>query len=712
MRGSRLVLILMAAAVVLLIGGALAVRAMGGFSFGGGNRPVIAIVTDSTVFGAISTAEKDSLRQAAEREAADAARQANERSGTSAGAEASSNEGGGDVVRTGETARTVMQVLTSQLDNQLSDQLGGSQRFRVISGALVQQALRERARRDNSGSALDSLRRLIHGEDDENAEAPRTSDADLAALGRDLNAQYVLFVGTQEPTYTVRRVSDEITGQRVYEFHAQPTFVFSLFNVRTGESVRSGVIRFSEPLIARDEPESYGEVQVREENNTEARREAVQGNMFDRPSMQALAFEMNAEIARQVRAAVLNRLAPARIVGDGDAPRINRGAKDGVTAGMEMDVYQISGPVMEDGVEIDPDREHVGRVRVRDVQDNSSTVEVVETASGKSIRRDQVVILPEALTYEGSIGAPPAPTARAVWDRSGGQDEAQTFVSVATMLVRLEGERRYHTEATRLVESSVGAALANDGRVDVIVRVDMDRLVRDRRLNARAEGRAGANVERGMDVSAYLLHGEVMVDQSTTQPRVSYEGRSAASGPATTRLNAVGSYRLTHLDGELVASVRVQVSHAGSYANRADIDAVLNKVAEAGARAVLARLFPITIEAVDADGTVWINAGAQAGIERGTRLNAYRPGREITDPTTGRSRGSTRQLIGELVVRDVQDLLSSARPARGTLSLSPSDVVEIINTPARGAASPARASAPPSAEAPAQENTQPQPVPY
>jgi len=64
------------------------------------------------------------------------------------------------------------------------------------------------------------------------------------------------------------------------------------------------------------------------------------------------------------------------------------------------------------------------------------------------------------------------------------------------------------------------------------------------------------------------------------------------------------------------------------------------------------------------------------------------------------------------VVRDVQDLLSSARPARGTLSLSQSDVVEIINTPARGAASPARASAPPSAEAPAQENTQPQPVPY
>ncbi|HRK64185.1 MAG TPA: hypothetical protein PLN53_07295, partial [Terricaulis sp.] len=439
MRGSRLVLILMAAAVVLLIGGALAVRAMGGFSFGGGNRPVIAIVTDSTVFSAISTAEADAQRQIAERDHEEASREASERTGSGAaenqgeapaqqGADegaAAASQGGPEVVRTGETARTVMRVLTSQLDNQLSDQLGASQRFRVISGALVQQALRERARRENSGSMLDALSRLIHGPGNEADQTLRTSDADLAALGRDLNAQYVLFVGTQEPTYSMRWAYDEVTGVRVREFRAQPTFVFSLFDVRTGNSVRSGVIRFSEPLFARDEPEANNEIQVRQENNPKERDQVVVGGVFDRPSMQALAFEMNGQIARQVHTAVLNRLAPARIVGDGETPRINRGANDGVVTGMEMDVFELGEAIMDDGVEIDRARERVGRVRVRDVQENSATVETLSAESGKSIRRDNIVILPEALTHEGegAIGAPPTPTARAAWDRSGGAED-------------------------------------------------------------------------------------------------------------------------------------------------------------------------------------------------------------------------------------------------------------------------------------------------
>lgn len=48
--------------------------------------------------------------------------------------------------------------------------------------------------------------------------------------------------------------------------------------------------------------------------------------------------------------------------------------------------------------------------------------------------------------------------------------------------------------------------------------------------------------------------------------------------------------------------------------------------------------------------TVYINAGQQTGLEVNDKLEVFRPGKEIIDPSTGLSLGHTQTKIGELLV--------------------------------------------------------------
>ena len=64
--------------------------------------------------------------------------------------------------------------------------------------------------------------------------------------------------------------------------------------------------------------------------------------------------------------------------------------------------------------------------------------------------------------------------------------------------------------------------------------------------------------------------------------------------------------------------------------------------------------FKAKIVKVDADGTVIINAGSNAGVKVGDRLVIYREGEELTDPDTGLSLGKEMKKIG--VIQVTEDL--------------------------------------------------------
>ena len=80
------------------------------------------------------------------------------------------------------------------------------------------------------------------------------------------------------------------------------------------------------------------------------------------------------------------------------------------------------------------------------------------------------------------------------------------------------------------------------------------------------------------------------------------------------------------------------------------------------------------------EGNLYINAGQKSGLNVGTKLDVFRPGKEIIDPVTKMKLGATERKIGQAMVQqnDIGDQadLSIAIPTSGTGFL-PGDIVKL-----------------------------------
>ena len=86
------------------------------------------------------------------------------------------------------------------------------------------------------------------------------------------------------------------------------------------------------------------------------------------------------------------------------------------------------------------------------------------------------------------------------------------------------------------------------------------------------------------------------------------------------------------------------------------------------ARKLVARLHTVPWSGRIAQVTgsqVYINAGTDLGLTSGTPLDVYRPGRAIVDQATQQLLGREEMLIGQLVVRDVQERFAIAAADQG-----------------------------------------------
>lgn len=74
------------------------------------------------------------------------------------------------------------------------------------------------------------------------------------------------------------------------------------------------------------------------------------------------------------------------------------------------------------------------------------------------------------------------------------------------------------------------------------------------------------------------------------------------------------------------------------------------------------------------DGTIYLNAGLESGLEVGSKLNMFSQGKEIKDPTTGLTLGFTEKQIGSLKVAShfgdngsIANVISGSLPQPGAL---------------------------------------------
>lgn len=613
------------------------------------------------------------------------------------------------------------QILGAQLEGQLTGALAATKRFNPLEVTQVQAAIDKLRRAENPeedgkneaaradagplavvekmlGSARETAATGIGADGD--AQSQRISSrqefsrrlidgANLADVGSSLQADYFLFVTIDEPIFSYRYVRTRLGKNRLI-FTAQPTYLYRLFNVRTGTVELAGVARLPEALTeALDLDAREGVVAADESGVLRGRESATR-------AISSLTFRVNEIVSRLVVQSILNQVSPAKVVRAGSRITINRGANDGIAAGQEFEVYRLGAEIRDEGETgalLEREERYIGVVRVAAVQAASATV---ESAGGEApvvgdVLRSAALTATAANLSDraGEQAASSSSSGMALGEaaileqRAGGVE--RPLVAVGEVSVQwVERNQRAEQASKRFAD-----ALQRSKRITVLPRADLQRLLRERALNNEAAGDLTSDEAQGLAQSGYIVTGEARVEKSTSQDSVTFEGVTRKTGPVRTVYKAVGSFRAQTIDGKAAAAVEANVtrSGAGSEVEQSAVDALM----EAGAEQLLRVLFPIKV--IRREGSqVVLAGGADAGLQVGQRVKVFSVGAPVVDPVTGvvLSQGS-RTPLGDLVVRTVEEAASTAIFEGAAFAVKAGDVVE----PRAGeSANPARAGDP------------------
>ena len=656
MKASHLVLVVMAVLVVVFglvaLAGPPVLRMMNGTSDDG--RVSIAIATPTMLRG---------LRQAVEEQAqtAQLEPQSTVEMATNSGpgptqqqqAQPANAQTGDqrarDAAAAAMTLRTLEESSLDGLGNELAGRLVESRRFEVKDTSRFMAALRDIGERaashGNERSLVERLRfwerRARRESADANGvqtEAVREgaatlerlspySEADFLGAGRALDADYVLVVALAPGSFRRAYGEDAYASGRHIESRWEPTVIYRLFDVRSGNVVISEETTVSPAIVVRESGLNESEIASQ------------------------LQLRLNDRVADLVTSRLMGVLSPARIVAVGETLAINRGASDGVREGQIYDVereqiggvrdlrYDAATGRSYDGPALETVRERVGQLRILTVQDNVATAVPIE---GELSRGDIVVITP---ARSRAIQASTAGARDSDIPLGEGQSAASgARASLAVGDIRVEllepPNWRRPSDPRMLLSRAIAGHLVDTGQVDILTRSDLERLRQERALMARSQGVEDADVDLGLATAGNLLTGEVEISATNAGETISVGGQSRQTRTAW-RLIATGAIRVQTTDGRTIYSVPVRTERPGSPQDATAVNALIDAFSADAAAALVVRMFPIRVTGRDGN-LVSLSRGPEAGLREGTRLAAY-----LVDRTQ-----RSRRRLGELVVTD------------------------------------------------------------
>jgi hypothetical protein len=340
---------------------------------------------------------------------------------------------------------------------------------------------------------------------------------------------------------------------------------------------------------------------------------------------------------------------------------INRGSNDGIEVGEEVTVTRRGAEIKDGDIVIDYEETPVGAARVTSVKANSAQL---EATSGTGFAKGDIV----RRTGGGGGGATTGASSVGGTSRGLGREDilanrangSAVRERVAVGNIRIVRDDSRILAGSLQVDRAISERLARDPRIEVMSRESLGALA-----DERAIGGARKTYERGgagVGQAGYVVLGDVTVDVRRNAQYIEVPGAAKREVSATTNMVANGSLRIERLDSRLIDSFQVSASTpvSGSAGDAESARRVAEAFAEAAARAILPRLFPMEVVQVQG-ATVVLNRGEDVGMKAGATYAVYALGDPIIDSTTGAqiSAGVRRQ-VGTVRIDDVQRNVSVA----------------------------------------------------
>ena len=412
-------------------------------------------------------------------------------------------------------------------------------------------------------------------------------------------------------------------------------------------------------------------VDARSGDILESRKVSVEQDLDPEASGDRIVDILADAYAEQVVVLLMNAIYPIKVatVGQDGTVYVNRGNDGGLSVGETLEAFRLGQPVIDPdtGVRLGFEEMPLGQVVLNEVEDARSKGVVV---SGQALKPGD--LLKRTLERRGTRAAAamaavlprrtgpalPAPVAPQVSAPGRG---GKFTLALGTLGVSPDIQTDLVIEdLLDRVANDLVVKLTNTNRFVVMEREQVDQILDEKDFERIVKGGRFKDRLRELEGADYLVLGEIASFYISTERE-----RVALLEEENVRLTGVaeGTFRIADIhSGSIVAADKVRIrEHIKPSADRVlAMNTLLDRFTSEIVANIVARLFPIKLLGVAADGTVFLNRGADGGLKLGSRYDIMRPGQELRDPDTGILFGGSEVKVGEVEIIAVEPSRSRA----------------------------------------------------
>ena len=409
----------------------------------------------------------------------------------------------------------------------------------------------------------------------------------------------------------------------------------------------------------------------------ESRKVSVEQDLDPEASGDRIVDILADAYAEQVVVLLMNAIYPIKVAafGQDGTVYVNRGNDGGLSVGEMLNAFRPGPPVIDPdtGVRLGFEETPLGQVVLNEVEDARSKGVVVfgqALKPGDLLKRSlekrgkRAVAAVATASPKRTGPALPAPVAPQV--TAPGQGGKFTL-ALGTLGVSPDVQTDLVIEdLLDRATNDLVVKLTNTNRFVVMEREQVDQLLDEKDFERIVKGGKFKDRLRELEGADYLVLGEIASFYIASERET-----VALLDEETVRLTGVAEGTLRIVDvhtGSVVAAdkVRIRERIKPSADRTLAMSTLLDHFTSEIVGNIVARLFPIKLLGIAADGTIFINRGADGGIARGMRYDVMRPGAELRDPDTGILFGVSETKIAEVEIVAVESARARARLIAGS----------------------------------------------
>ncbi|MCW8931037.1 MAG: hypothetical protein OQL19_12460 [Gammaproteobacteria bacterium] len=414
-------------------------------------------------------------------------------------------------------------------------------------------------------------------------------------------------------------------------------------------------------------------VDARSGDVIESRKISVEQSIEQGGTQNEMIDKLADAYAEQVVLMLMNALYPikaAHISNDGQI-YINRGNDGGLFVGEELEIFKSGKKIIDPdtGVELGVEESYIGMVLVTEVEDARSKGEQIE---GSGITRGDLLKRTAKNKAKRNSVASQERQTRLI--RSGSQigkkskEKLRSTLAMGSIKLNhsaqlFNGFNHGHLER---ISDDIVMGLTNSKRFVLMEREQVDQVLDEKTFETITSGGDIQSRLTELVGADYLIHGELNNFYiNTERKKVPYMDEVQVNNTAKLE----GVFRIVDVHtGAIICSEKVNFKEKikGETDRTEIISKMITKYSTLSVAKIVSRLYPIKVMGTSADGIVYLNRGADSGLNIGEQFTVMRPGQALIDPDTGESFGHAESKVATIQVTEVEGARSRAKLLSGS----------------------------------------------